>query len=162
MTPQEKKRLSLDRDCRNRYGENDKSSRKAIRTRKQWVNRSYRRTINQALSIDSPDEIADNVGKVVRKDWKKWPDEPLGDVLVGRRSWAVRRFIRDASSLDPGFFDSMHAFLEAREVDKGGVLVLIRRLRSAATYWNASSFELDSNDLSLIESFIQHYKVARF
>jgi hypothetical protein len=39
--PEEKKRLSLERDRRNQYGENDKASRKAIRAESSvgiWMN----------------------------------------------------------------------------------------------------------------------------
>jgi hypothetical protein len=76
MTPQEKKRLSLKKDCRNTYGENDKSSRKAIRFRKHWVNRSFRRETNALIESTSTDEIDSTIGSVRRKLWKKSPDTP--------------------------------------------------------------------------------------
>ncbi len=90
-TPQEKKRLSLQKDRRNAYGENDKASRKAIPLRKAKVNRSNRRSDTVALSgaLGAPDEELDNATEQKlrgrrRKVWRKWPDEPLGKKLAER------------------------------------------------------------------------------
>src|SRR5688500_6052781 len=86
-TPQEKKRLSYEKDCRNNYGQNDKASRKAIRRRKKWVNHSYRRTIKQTLkaAIKNADpefeNVRNKVKSVKRKFWKKLADAPLGEHL---------------------------------------------------------------------------------
>ena len=87
-TPQEKKALSYAKDRRNSYGENDKASRKAIPKRKAEVNRSYRRKIegamNEILSTNDPEamlEIADDASSIRRRDWKKAPDAPLGEVV---------------------------------------------------------------------------------
>ena len=49
-TPQEKKRLSYERDRRNAYGENDKGSRKSIPLRKRNVVRAYRKLTKQRLA----------------------------------------------------------------------------------------------------------------
>ena len=91
-TPQEKKALSLSRDRRNAYGENDKASRKAIPRRKASVNRANRHQDQQALDkvLGIPDEKLDDAAeqRVLgrrRKKWRKWPDEPLGEVLKRRR-----------------------------------------------------------------------------
>jgi hypothetical protein len=43
--PEEKKQLSLERDRRNRYGENSKSSRKSIQRGKQRRHMDERRTV---------------------------------------------------------------------------------------------------------------------
>lgn len=90
-TPQEKKVLSYTKDCRNTYGENDKSSRKNIPLRKAKVNRSYRRNVNKELNkINSQSnfenvELAESKAKnIKREDWKKSADEPLGKV-IGRK-----------------------------------------------------------------------------
>lgn len=48
--PREDKIRSYQRDTRNIYGENDKSSRKNIRFRKAWVNRTYRRGVHEAIA----------------------------------------------------------------------------------------------------------------
>jgi len=86
-TPQDKKRLSYKKDCRNVYGENDKSSRKAIRQRKRWVNQSYRRALHQTI-IEKMKLLEENLEtldsailEVRRKYWKKSPDKPLGAYL---------------------------------------------------------------------------------
>ena len=87
-TPQEKKRLSYLRDRRNTYGENDKSSRKAIHRRKQIVNQANRRIVRQGITAATslPDqgdleEAVVEATSVRPKRWSKEPDEPLGEVL---------------------------------------------------------------------------------
>lgn len=84
-TPQDKKQLSYDRDRRNNYGENDKSSRKSIRRNKRYPNRANRRRDRQALgaavgAVDEPlaEAVDQNVHNKRRKRWRKWPDAPLG------------------------------------------------------------------------------------
>jgi hypothetical protein len=52
LTPQEKKRLSYQRDGRNTYGENDKASRKAIPLRKRLRARAVRRKTREQLPAD--------------------------------------------------------------------------------------------------------------
>jgi hypothetical protein len=47
--PEEKKQLSLERDRRNRYGENSKSSRKSIQCGKQRRHMDERRTVGEVL-----------------------------------------------------------------------------------------------------------------
>lgn len=84
-TPREKKQLSYDRDRRNNYGENDKSSRKSIRANKRYPNRANRhhdRQILEAAVGAVNDRLADAVEQGLhtkrRKRWRKWPDAPLG------------------------------------------------------------------------------------
>jgi hypothetical protein len=96
-SPQEKKHLSYLHDRRNDYGENDKSSRKAIPARKRWVVRSYRRATKQQLpknALTGPlDDLAEAEGKVLsvrRKSWKKWPDVPLGEYLARKADRRAR------------------------------------------------------------------------
>lgn len=58
MTPQEKKRLSYDKDHRTHTGEDDRAMRKAWAARKVRVNRKYRRKTDAALrKAISPDRI---------------------------------------------------------------------------------------------------------
>jgi hypothetical protein len=92
-TPQEKKRLSLSKDRRNTYGENDKASRKNVRRAKARVNRADRHQDHQILdgAVGAPDDdIDDAVEQAVlgrrRKFWRKSADTPLGEVLDRRRS----------------------------------------------------------------------------
>ena len=95
-TPQNKKELSLRKDRRNVYGENDKASRKAIPRRKQRGQMEARREVNQVLSTaplaksqDEIEQIASNLRSVElakkRKRFKKVPDQPLGVVLKRRK-----------------------------------------------------------------------------
>jgi hypothetical protein len=67
-TPQEKKALSLQRDCRNTYGQDDKSARKGIPLRKRSVNRANRRTVQTQLvaALDTDAELAERVEMRVR------------------------------------------------------------------------------------------------
>jgi hypothetical protein len=91
--PQEKKTASLENDCRNTYGENDKSSRKNIPLNKQRSHQAERRASNQPLQRLSgvTDEDAAVAAEIQsrtegiekkRKAFRKFPDTPLKDVLV--------------------------------------------------------------------------------
>lgn len=94
--PDEKKRLSLQRDRRNTYGENSKSSRKNIKRGKQRVHMDERRTVGQILGNlkgSIPDDeatAAELIAKTKattkrREGFKKRPDTPLGIVLLRKR-----------------------------------------------------------------------------
>lgn len=92
-SPQEKKVLSYAKDRRNDYGENDKSSRKAIRQNKRLPNRADRRHGRQimanAIGAVEP-EVSDRAETRVRatrsawakRGWRKRPDTPLGDIVI--------------------------------------------------------------------------------
>ncbi|MBY8829810.1 hypothetical protein [Hephaestia mangrovi] len=88
-TPQEKKALSLTRDRRNTYGNNQKAARKAIPLRKALENRRVRHKDNQAVSIGSHlNEAALDIAESSARHgvnrlsgWKKCADEPLGEVI---------------------------------------------------------------------------------
>lgn len=90
-TPQEKKLLSYAKDRRNAYGENDKSSRKAIPLRKRLVNRANRHASQRLLSeaTGAADvEVAEAaehraLGKRPKR-WSKRPDKPLGEYLADK------------------------------------------------------------------------------
>lgn len=94
-SPPEKKALSLKKDCRNTYGENQKAARKAIPLRKAKENRRVRHKNNQAIA--NPERLDDaaldlaessvrqNIAR--RGGWTKCPDEPLG-IVIERQSWA--------------------------------------------------------------------------
>ena len=96
-SPQQKKSASLALDRRNVYGENDKASRKLIPRRKQEANQELRRAANQplrkiagAVDEDASDQVEANIRTALidkrRKTFKKSPDAPLGNFLVGRKS----------------------------------------------------------------------------
>lgn len=87
-TPQEKRCLSYEKDRRNTYGENSKASRKGIPLAKARANRSERHTQNHVLAtavgVENSDALA-AVENLVRstepRDWRKFPDTSLGEVL---------------------------------------------------------------------------------
>jgi len=93
--PREKKRLSYERDRRNTYGENQKSSRKNIPRSKKISHQEERRTIRQALvGVQGPttDEGSDEAQSLVLrrgrskklKAFRKEADAPLGEVVRDR------------------------------------------------------------------------------
>ena len=112
-SPQEKKTLSLKKDCRNVYGENAKSSRKNIPLQKAIDHRKNRHRQNQALAaVERLDETSAEVVESTARhdihhgwDWKKTPDRPLGEIIAdglatrGRRAGGkARRRVKRAES----------------------------------------------------------------
>lgn len=96
-SPKEKKQLSLERDRRNTYGENSKSSRKNIAKGKQRRNMDERRGVVQVLGHlkgEVDDDVASEAelrAKVTIADsrnrgFRKIPDKPLGVVLARKKS----------------------------------------------------------------------------
>ena len=85
LTPQEKKVLSYAKDCPNVYGENDKSSRKAIPRRKQQQRQNERRVLKANLkkTIEGTEEVTLERPKLGM--WRKVADEPLGSRISLRR-----------------------------------------------------------------------------
>jgi hypothetical protein len=92
-SPGEKKRLSLEHDRRNRYGENSKSSRKSIQRGKQRRHMDERRTVGEVLGRLKgavQEDVATEAELLVktritdsrRRGFKKQPDTPLGVVLA--------------------------------------------------------------------------------
>ncbi len=90
-TPQEKKALSYVKDCRNTYGENDKTSRVSIRRNKAFPARAYRKTINNilqeaigAVDLEKAETIDVKAREIKRRKWKKCADTPLGKIIKER------------------------------------------------------------------------------
>ena len=88
-TPQEKKKLSYERDRRNVYGNSPHAARKAIPLRKAQRNRANRHLANQELAIQTPasleavgDDLESQLGLKTEKIWRKDPDAPLGKVVA--------------------------------------------------------------------------------
>ncbi|MGV7735090.1 hypothetical protein PJI18_09910 [Mycobacterium kansasii] len=101
-SPQEKKRLSYDKDRRSRYGESDKGSRKAVPLHKRKVNRANRHRDRQTLlgstgvrQPDTEDTTDDRLHGKKRKTWRKWPGPTLREAvessLKGRQVRAGRK-----------------------------------------------------------------------
>ncbi|HEY6332727.1 MAG TPA: hypothetical protein VI756_25610 [Blastocatellia bacterium] len=86
-TPQEKKLLSYEKDCRNTYGERGSHSRHAIALQKTVNRRTDRHRADQRLkaleshSVDSLERAESSVKTVPRRGWRKYPDSPLGKVV---------------------------------------------------------------------------------
>jgi hypothetical protein len=99
LTPQEKKRLSYERDRRNTYGENDKASRKAIPLRKRLAARAVRHAGHAVLPRNRdvvPEEEVERVEnrmlsaqRKAQLAWRKVPDVPLGEYLARKRARRV-------------------------------------------------------------------------
>jgi hypothetical protein len=92
-TPQEKKKLSYERDRRNIYGEAPHAARKAIPLRKALRNRANRHYQNQQLDYCGPtpdSDLADAMEWLiyhrVPKGWRKFPDAPLREVVPRKLS----------------------------------------------------------------------------
>ena len=91
-TPQQKKRLSYERDRRNVYGESPHGARKSIPLRKAMRNRANRHRQNQQLSYvgptlteDAADELESLMHRRAPNVWKKYRDAPLGEVVANKR-----------------------------------------------------------------------------
>lgn len=86
-TPQEKKALSLQLDRRNVVAESQWGARDAIAKRKQWVNQSHRKAVNQQLADLSgaqpadPETVESAVAATNRHNWRKQPDVSLETAL---------------------------------------------------------------------------------
>jgi len=89
-SPQEKKALSYERDCRNVYSENDKASRKLIPLRKAQDSRRVRRKVAQDIAAvpRADGAAAELIESDARWDierlggWRKGADEPLGKMIA--------------------------------------------------------------------------------
>jgi hypothetical protein len=88
-SPQEKKRLSLERDRQNDYGENAKSSRKNIPLSRALSHRSIRKDQNQslrgALVAATEEQLAEAELRSKEEKpqwWRKHRDAPLGEVVA--------------------------------------------------------------------------------
>jgi hypothetical protein len=96
-SPKQKKQLSLDRDRRNTYGENSKSSRKNIargkRLRRMDERRGVAQVLNRLKGAVDEDQGANaelqaklRVADSRNRGFRKIPDQPLGVVLSRKKS----------------------------------------------------------------------------
>jgi hypothetical protein len=98
-SPQEKKRLTLELDRRNTYGENDKASRKNIPRSKALSHRSVRHAANQKVRVveqqtEAATELLESTVTKTRLQkgrWKKGADTPLGDVIKAQTKARTQR-----------------------------------------------------------------------
>jgi len=100
--PAEKKRLSLERERRNRYGENSKASRKAILHGKQRRHMNERRAVGEVLAPlkgqVQEDEATEaellaktRITDSRRRGFKKRSDTPLGVILAAKRAKKISK-----------------------------------------------------------------------
>lgn len=83
QTPQQKKVMDYVNHSKNSYGENNKSSRKAIKYRKAQVNRQFRREKSHLLNqYDDADELDAALQAQPRLNWQKAADVPLIEHLT--------------------------------------------------------------------------------
>lgn len=106
-TPQEKKRESYEKDRRNAYGENAKSSRKNIPRRKRAVASANRARASQpfrqpAGDSDSQEALQEAVESKRLKRWRKSPDIPLKDSLKRQERFRRLRAFRKANERSSG------------------------------------------------------------
>jgi len=101
-SPAQKKKLSLDRDRRNVYGECPTSSRKNISKGKKRQHREERRTVGNILgvlakSLDedsaSAAELEVKVAIAESRSWgfKKVPDQPLKVVIARKQAYRKKK-----------------------------------------------------------------------
>jgi hypothetical protein len=92
-TPAEKKRLSLEKDRRNVYGEAPHGARKNIPLRKKLRNRANRHlqesqlpSVPVEMDLDEAEQIQSAMFAKAPVVWDKTPDAPLKEVLA-RKQW---------------------------------------------------------------------------
>ncbi len=142
MDPRKKKEESLKHDRRNTYGENDKSSRKSIRRRKQWVNKSYRRRVNQTLATSDAEAAEDNVSEIRRPCWKKKADQPLGEVLLSDLIREIKMLVYQKSP-ESDLFTRLEKLMEENGWEEPGIRVVVRQLMSVALSPWSCELDLD-------------------
>jgi Skp family chaperone for outer membrane proteins len=87
LSPQEKKLLSYEKDCRNTYGESGSHSRHAIENHNNRDRRAFRRKANQVLvtvqanTAEESESLDSEVKAVHRRNWKKYSDQALRIVV---------------------------------------------------------------------------------
>lgn len=140
LTPQQKKRRSLQRDCRNCFGQNDKASRKAIPRRKAIQNREFRRAAKQTLAhrgVDL-DILSEEVGGIARGKWKKTADARLGNMLRGKLTRQIIDRLWMASERQR-FLDAIETHLLQQRIPLQTVQDVVRQLYGETQFRHSTS-----------------------
>jgi len=158
-SPQDKKARSLARDRRNTYGENDKSSRTAIRGRKRWASRSYRHRFRQVLEremvVSEGEEVVDPRKRV---QWRKSADTPLGDLLYGRRYARLERSIMARMREDPEFLDRLQvAAIHAGLVETEARMIM-RQMRASFVTFQRDATRISERALELLLRLVRRIR----
>jgi hypothetical protein len=132
-SPQAKKARSLTRDRRNAYGENDKSSRTAIRGHKRHVHRVDRQALHQAIHREDVTSEDATIVPARRGRWRKCPDKPLGELLHARRVSRLEREVAARMASDPHYLDRLEAAAILHGVDPVAARMTARWLRAGRT-----------------------------
>lgn len=75
--PKKEKRIALERDRVDQWGESQKAARKKLPKKKALISRAYRKAVSQSLrTAADPDEVA-----VRRKEFRKWKGPTLGEAI---------------------------------------------------------------------------------
>ena len=88
LTPQEKKQLSYEKDCRNMFAESRSLSRFAIAKRRAMSHQSFRlaqkQIIKRLIVEDEPvfETIENKEKELKTKSWRKMSDRPLGNFVA--------------------------------------------------------------------------------
>ena len=117
--PQEKKRLSYEKDRRRIRKSNNKAPRKFVPRRRAQGHRAARRTTRVAVSLASDEQILEQTeGRFdlkTRTRWRKWNDRPLAE-HIDDRTW--RRTVgRDGRKRDSKI---QHLLWELESAERDG------------------------------------------
>ena len=83
-SPQERKIRDYTNQRTNAYGESKKNAYKAIRKRKRWVNRAYRKSVNNLLTQTQNETEEAEIGAIKRRQWRKCPDQLIPNTTKNR------------------------------------------------------------------------------
>jgi hypothetical protein len=154
-TPQEKKARSLAHDRRNTYGENNKSSRTAIRQRKQWSRRMRRQALRRALDravASDPETLLDTSP---RSWWRKCPDTSLRHVLLARRVTRLERDLRARLAADANYLERLEQAAIREGLDERFVRPIFRQLRTDLTQYRSDLPTIPDDTLALLQRLVR-------
>jgi hypothetical protein len=157
-SPQAKKARSLTRDRRNSYGENDKSSRTAIRGRKRHVHRVDRQALHQAIHREDVTSEDATIVPTRRGRWRKVPDTPLGELLHGRRVHRLEREIAARMASDPDYFDRLEAAAIHHGVEAVAARMIVRWLRAGRTSGRHVPIPISRADLATWQLLVRRVR----
>jgi hypothetical protein len=94
-SPQEKKQISYKKDRRPQGGESVHGARRAIPWHKRNVNEDFRRKVKQTVrtgALRESDDMDAALKSIKRKNWKKYPDAPLGEMVNRKKPLRLSHF----------------------------------------------------------------------
>ena len=94
-SPQEKKKLSYEKDRRNTYGESSGASRQGIPPRKKLANRKIRKA-DKSLLLEDWEAAENKRSKMLAERWQKISDDNLVDFFENRARYREKQANRFA------------------------------------------------------------------